>query len=157
MPFEYKYREVVMRKPILIILLLIQATFAFSQTAMALRMSVRRIAVTEIQSDKCEDLRVLLFLQGDILGILTGDDTLQLRRVMIEYTEPGETAVLCYDEFHGNQPYRVAILQGTRGILMYLTPFVPKQEVFLRAYSNVDIVPSTRPLYGLVLSSIPCN
>lgn len=153
-----------MRKLIFILLLLagllvIGPCLVFGQTAMVLKLSVRRIAVTEIVLDKCEDMRVLFFVKDDILGLLTPDDTLELKRVMIEYTEPGTSVVLCYDLLHGNHPYRVAIIQGKQGVLMYFTPFVrlPKHEKYRRAFANVDMQPSDRPLYGIILSSIPCN
>ena len=148
-----------MRKVIVVLLIVVIPRLAFSQTAIVLELSVHRIPVTELGLNKCENLRVLFFSKDDILGILTPYDTLQLKRVMIESTQPGESVVLCYDEFHGNQPYRVAIIREESGILMYFNPLVriSSSGKFRRAFWNVSIEPPTNPLYCLVMSSHPCN
>lgn len=147
-PFGNKYTEVDMRKLIFVLLLLagaliIMPCLVYGQTAMVLKLSVRRVAVTGISQSKCEDQRVLIVTKDEVMGILTRDDTLQLKRVAVKQLEPRHSIVLCHDELHGNQPYRVRFIQGDDGILLYITPIVVK--------------PATGTLYGLVLSSISCN
>lgn len=140
-----------MRKLLFIFLLL--PCLAPGQTAMVLQMSVRRIPVTESSGSQCNDERVLFFSQGSVMGILTPDDTLQLKRVAIEVSEPGHSIIVCYDELHGNQPYRVRYIEGKEGILIYITPFVTLRDSERRALWNVRIKPAEKVLYGLVIST----
>lgn len=153
-----------MRKLIVVILiiaaaLIILPCLVYGQTAMVLKVSVRRIPVTKLHGSVCLDQRVLFFSKGDVMGILTPTDTLQLKRVSVQVSEPGHSLILCYDELHGNHPYRVRYLEGRDGILMYITPYIsePQRENEKRAFQSVRIQPTSKPLYGLVISTLPCN
>lgn len=152
MPFDNKYNMIK-----LIFLMLMWPAVAFSQTAMILEVSVRRIPVTVESGGQCIDQRVLFFTDGQIMGILTSTDTLQLKRLAVLVAEPGHSIILCYDELHGNQPYRVRYLEGRQGILMYITPFVPHSDEEVRVFHSVRVRQTQRILYGLVISTIPCN
>lgn len=141
-----------MKKAIIFLLILTSGSGweAFSQTALVLQMNVQRIPVMGARGNKCTSQRVFLLSQGNRMQIRTSDDTLQLKRVETLLSEHGHSIAMYYDELHGNQSYRVRYLKGKKGIILYLNPYVHSEM-------NVRIKPDRKPLYAIVIKTLPCN
>lgn len=146
-----------MKKAIIFLLILASGCGweAFSQT-MVLRMNVQRIPVTGAPGKHCENQRVI-FSEGKRTRILTPDDTLQLKRVKNLVSEPGHSIAIYLDELHDNHPYNVRYLKGSKGIILYISPYVTLRDSVRQDLWNVRIEPTPKRLYVLVLKTLPCN
>lgn len=99
-----------------------------------------------VEPISCQRQNVLLYFEKGMMGVLTKDDTLQLRR--IKFLEPPPafegSYVLSRDELHNNQLYTVLLIQSHKGLAVFITPVTSLSQ-------NVN------RLYSIILSSDPCN
>lgn len=129
-----------MRKLKIILLLIILPCLVHAQSATILELHVRKIPLTALAAASCEKQKVFLYFEKGMMGVLTYDDTLQLRKVRFVESDAYRSKVLCVDEIHNNIPYSVEYVRTDQGIAIFITPMVELPHRMT-----------------IILSSKPCN